>query len=152
MKIPLHIPTAARFGGTGTYTANLQAATPAWLRVRAQFAFLMTQLGAAAAARSKTSRAQVNGFSTPSTKKRPGVHLDLSYADRCLVDAGMMPPPTPPRATEDEIRRAEEHRAAVRANREPSLTNYEQGVYLRIRREDPTVNRADFVGIRDAYL
>jgi hypothetical protein len=146
MKLPLHIPNPARFAGA--YAANLRALSPASLRARAQLAFLMTQLGSMVAARSKTSTAKVNGFRATSAKSRLGVAPDMSYAERCLVDGGMQPAPKPVGRSEDWLKADKEHRDAVRANREPSLTNYEQGCYMRVKRQHPEAERADFVGIR----
>jgi hypothetical protein len=141
MKLPLHIPNALNYAGRETTVRNLKQGFNQALRVRAQMAFLMTQFGAAAAARSKTSTASVNGFRLPGK-----AWYDQSYAERCLVDADMAKAPERPKPTPEKIAAEKAHKVAVQQNRYPSLTNYEQGKWYASGR--PAHERQFFIGCR----
>lgn len=124
MKQPLHIPQNfdRRVLSTGSSLFKDH------LRARAENAFIMHQLGAALARKSVTSRAVANGF----REGRRSDQLDISYAEHCMVHAGMMPRPTVKRTAKQIKRRLADklHRAAVKTDPTRGLTNYECGQYM----------------------
>lgn len=124
MKQPLHIPHSfdRRLMATGSSMLKTQ------LRARAENAFVMHQLGAALARKSTTSRAAANGFREGGRADQ----LDITYAEQCMVHAGMMPKPKY-KPTEKRAKRLREdklHRAKAKTDPTRGLTNYECGKYM----------------------
>ncbi len=126
MKQPLHHPY---------YSPDSYADLKRQLRERAQLAFLNTQLGAALARKSKTSRASVNGFRSA----RRNDPMDLTYCELALVAAGMMPRPTRFSQSEEAVKARDEKKLAndiylARVRASKGFNNWQQ--FHRYRRGD----------------